>query len=90
MKLFEFGVTWASNELQDTFVNFQIPNCWEFLIFFTPAEKMKLRAELDDLQAYRRRNIDKRDRLVAKARLITARATRCRAKVLTIIKLRKS
>jgi hypothetical protein len=53
---------------------------------FTLAEKMKLRAELDDLQAFRRRNITKRDRLVAKARLITARATRCRAKVLTILK----
>ena len=49
---------------------------------------MKLRAHLDELQSLRRRNIEKRDRerdrLVAKARQLTTRATRCRTKVIIV------
>ena len=46
------------------------------------AIKMKLQGQLDDLQNNRRQKICKRDRLVARARQLTVRATKCRVKVL--------
>ena len=47
-------------------------------------EKAKLQAELDDLRNSQRLNFEKRQRLVAQARNLTARATRCRQKVFLV------